>query len=173
MVMAVKNTSVQAVEQILVVTRVFDAPRELVFKKWTDPHDVKKWWGPKGFTCLEFSIDLRPGGKYLNCMRSSEGKDYWSCGVYIEVDAPMKIVYTESFSGYKGNIVSPEVYGMSRDWPVETIVTLILTEHADKTRLMLQHFPIKPSKERDMRRQSWIEMFDKLADCLNTIQNKK
>jgi uncharacterized protein YndB with AHSA1/START domain len=164
---------VQDIDQILVITRVFDAPRELVFKAWTDPQQMKLWWGPKGFTCPECSIDLRPGGKYLNCMRSPDGKDYWSCGTYQEVEAPEKIVCTDSFSDYKANIVSPQVYGMSPDWPAEAIITLILTEHAGKTRLLIQHSPIKPSQEREMCRKGWNESLDKLADYLSRIQNQK
>ncbi len=61
---------------------------------------------------------------------------------------------------------------MSPDWPTEALITVILTEHAGKTRLMLQHSPIKPSKERDMCHQGWNETLDKLADYLSRIQNK-
>ncbi len=173
MVTITHNPPGQAVDQILVITRVFDAPRELVFKTWTDPQHVKKWWGPRGFTCLVCNIDLRTGGQYLNCMRSPEGKDYWSCGEYREIEEPQKLVCTDSFSDYNGNIVSPEVYGMSPDWPTEALITLILTEHAGKTRLMLQHSPIKPSQEREMCRQGWNETLDKLTDYLNKVQSQK
>lgn len=173
MITSTKSRPGQAIDQILVITRVFDAPRELVFKVWTDPQYMKQWWGPKGFTCPVCRIDLRPGGKYHNCMRSPEGRDYWSCGVYREVEAPQKIVCTDSFSDETGNIVSPEKYGMSPDWPTEALITLILTEHAGKTRLMLQHSPIKVSPERDMCHQGWNETLDKLADYLSQMQKQK
>ena len=163
----------QAIDRILVITRVFDVPRELVFKAWTEPERMKQWWGPKGFTCPVCRIDLCPGGKYLNCMRSSEGKDYWSCGEYHEVEAPEKIVCTDCFSDEKGNIVSPMQYGMSPDWPTEALITLILTVHTGKTRLMLQHSPIKPSQERDMCKQGWNESLDKLAEYLSRVQSQK
>ncbi|MBI2909604.1 MAG: SRPBCC domain-containing protein [Chloroflexi bacterium] len=65
----------------VVITRTIDAPREVVFKAWTEPERVKRWWRPKDFTSPVNKIDLRVGGEYLNCMRSPEGKDYWSKGV--------------------------------------------------------------------------------------------
>ena len=59
-----------------VITGIFDAPRELVWKAWTDPERLMRWWGPKNFTSPVSKIDLRVGGTYLNCMRSLEGKDF-------------------------------------------------------------------------------------------------
>jgi uncharacterized protein YndB with AHSA1/START domain len=76
-----KNTK----ERELVITRIFDAPREKVWKAWTDPERVKRWWGPKDFTAPVIKIDLRVGGKYLYCMRSPEVKDFWSGGIFQEV----------------------------------------------------------------------------------------
>ena len=75
----------QAARQMLVLTRTFNAPRSLVFKAWTEPERVMRWWGPKDFTCPVCEIDLRPGGTYRNCMRSPEGKDFWSQGIYHEI----------------------------------------------------------------------------------------
>ena len=64
----------------LVIMRVFDAPRETVWKAWTEPKHFMRWWGPKGFTSPDCEIDLCVGGKYLYCMLSPEGQDYWSTG---------------------------------------------------------------------------------------------
>jgi uncharacterized protein YndB with AHSA1/START domain len=88
-------------ESELVITRVFDAPRELVFKMWTEPKRCKKWWGPKVFTSPVVKIDLRVGGRYLNCMRSPEGKDYWSTGIYREIIPMKRLVMTDSFADAK------------------------------------------------------------------------
>jgi len=93
-------------ERELVITRVFDAPRELVWKAWIDPERVRRWWGPKNFTAPVCKIDLRVGGAYLYCMRSPEGKDYWSRGVYREIVPPERIVCTDSFADEKGIIFS-------------------------------------------------------------------
>ncbi|KKT75626.1 MAG: hypothetical protein UW70_C0032G0001, partial [Candidatus Peregrinibacteria bacterium GW2011_GWA2_44_7] len=62
----------------LVITRVFDAPRKKVWNTWTKSKDAMRWWGPKNFTAPLCKIDLRVGGKYLFCMRSPEGQDFWS-----------------------------------------------------------------------------------------------
>ena len=76
----------------VVITRIFDAPRERVWKAWTDPEQLKHWWGPKGFTTPVFRADLRVGGALLYCMRSPEGKDYWGTGVYREIVPVTRIV---------------------------------------------------------------------------------
>jgi len=155
-----------AAEQTLVITRTFDAPRSLVFQAWTDPERVQRWFGPAGFTTPVCRIDLRPGGTTFNCMRSPEGQNFCSVGVIREVVAPERIVSTDSFADEHGNPVPPEHYGMSSDWPTEAVVTVTFTEHVGKTRLTLQHAPLKPGPERDMCRQGWIESLDKLADYL-------
>jgi len=69
----------------LVITRVFEAPRERVWKAWSDAERLKRWWGPKHFTAPVCKIDFRVGGSYLSCMRSPEGQDYWSTGAYREI----------------------------------------------------------------------------------------
>ena len=153
----------QAVDQVLMITRVFDAPRKLVFKAWTEPESLKRWWSPKDFTCPFSEVDLRPGGKYLNCMRSPEGKDYWSQGVYRQIVEPERIVYTDTFADENGNTVSPESYGLSSDWPAEALVEVNFAEHGGKTEVTIRHSPIKPGSERDMCRQGWNECLDKLA----------
>ena len=110
----------------VVITRVFDAPRRLVFDVWTKPEHVVRWWGPKGYTSPSCKIDLRPGGALLLCMRSPEGQDLWSRGTFREVVVPERIVYVDSFSDEKGNRVPASHYGMPADWPEETMVTVIL-----------------------------------------------
>ncbi|MGH8068203.1 MAG: SRPBCC domain-containing protein [Candidatus Entotheonellia bacterium] len=83
--MAVSNARTSAAtnagERELVITRIFDAPRELVFKAWTEPERLMRWWGPNSFTTPFCTIDLRPGGVFHCCMRSPEGRDYWCKGV--------------------------------------------------------------------------------------------
>lgn len=150
----------------LTITRVFDAPRELVFKAWTDPEIVKQWWGPKDFTAPYAKMDLRPGGKYLNCMRSPDGKDYWSTGVYREVVASQRIVMTDSFSDEHGNVVPASHYGMSSDFPLEMLVTITFEEYQGKTRLTLRHAGFPAGPDRDDARQGWSESFDKLDEYL-------
>ena len=151
-----------------VITRIFDAPRELVWKAWTDPEYVKRWWGPKDFTAPVCKIDLRVGGKYLFCMRSPDGKDYWSTGVYREIVPLERIVSTDSFADEKGNVVPASHYGMSPDWPRELLITVTFEEYDAKTKLTLKHSGIADisTADRDNMQQGWNESFDKLAESL-------
>jgi uncharacterized protein YndB with AHSA1/START domain len=151
---------------VLVITRVFDAPRDLVFKAWTDPEHFVRWWGPKGFTVPFCKIDLRPGGVMHFCMRSPEGQDIWNKGVFREVVEPERIVSTDSFSDEEGNLVQPAHYGMSPDWPSETLVTVTFAEHDGKTKLTLQQTVLESVAERHGARQGWTETLDCLAEYL-------
>jgi uncharacterized protein YndB with AHSA1/START domain len=108
-----KNT-VNEIER-MVVTRVFDAPRELVWKAWTDPKYVMQWWGPKGFTAPFCTMDFRVGGKFLCCMRTPDGQDLWTGGEYHEIVPYEKIVSSMYFSDSQGNKVEPAQYGIEHE----------------------------------------------------------
>src|SRR5687767_6963514 len=101
--MTTKNET--TTENVVVVNRIFNAPVELVWKAWTDPQHLMRWWGPKGFTSPACKIDFRVGGKYHFCMRSPEGQDLWSTGIYREIIPLKKLVWTDSFADEKGNVV--------------------------------------------------------------------
>lgn len=150
----------------LIITRIFDAPRQLVWKAWTDSERVKRWWGPKNYTAPVCKIDLRVGGKNLYCMRSPEGQDYWSTGVYKEIVAPERIVCTDSFADAEGNVVPASHYGMGGDWPLELRVTVTFEEHAGKTKLTLKHAGIPAGQMSDSTEAGWNQSFDKLAASL-------
>src|ERR1700721_4075697 len=94
----------------MVITRVFDAPRALVWKAWTDPQYVMQWWGPKGFTSPVCKIDFRVGGKFLFCMKTPDGQEGWNGGEYYEIVPHEKIVYSMYFADSKGNKVDPAQY---------------------------------------------------------------
>ncbi|MBI4312394.1 MAG: SRPBCC domain-containing protein [Chloroflexi bacterium] len=152
----------------LVITRTFDAPRELVWKAWTEPERLMRWWGPKGFTAPACKIDLRVGGKYVNCMRSPDGKDYWSTGVYREIVPMERIVCTDSFADEKGNVVPGSHYGMGEDFPLEMVVTMTLEEVGGKTRMTLRHGGMPAGEHSEGAGAGWNESFDKLAEVLAT-----
>ena len=99
----------------MVVTRVIDAPRELVWKAWTDPQYVMQWWGPKGFTTPVCKMDFRVGGKFLLCMKSPDGQEFWNGGEYHEIVPHEKIVSSMYFSDADGNKVEPEHYGIEHE----------------------------------------------------------
>jgi uncharacterized protein YndB with AHSA1/START domain len=147
----------------LTISRVFDAPRERVWKAWTDPELVKRWWGPKNFTAPVSTIDLRVGGTYLACMRSAEGRDYWSTGVYREIDPLKRLVFTDSFADGNGTVVPASHYGMPGDWPLELLVTVTFEERGGTTAMLLKHAGIPAGEMSDLTRAGWNESFDKLA----------
>jgi uncharacterized protein YndB with AHSA1/START domain len=150
----------------ITITRVFDAPRDLVWKAWTDPEHLKRWWGPKNFTAPVSKIDLRVGGKYLSCMRGPDGKDYWSTGVYREIVPLERIVVTDSFADEKGNVVPASYYGMAGDFPLELLVKVTFEELGDKTKMVLRHEGIPSGMMRELTETGWSESFDKLAESI-------
>ncbi|MGA2120961.1 MAG: SRPBCC domain-containing protein [Methanoregula sp.] len=153
-------------EEEIVITRLFDAPRDLAWRVWTEPELVMQWWGPKNFMSPSCRIDLRVGGAYLCCMRSPDGKDYWSTGVYREIKRPERIVCTDSFADEKGNVVPATRYGMSPDIPAEMLVTVTFEVLAGRTRLILRHAGFPAGDVRDLARAGWNESLDKYAGVL-------
>ncbi len=160
------DSRIESTAEELVITRVFDAPRDLVFKAWTDPVQLMRWWGPKHFTTPVVTVDLRVGGVFHYCMRSPEGQDFWGIGVYREIVPPERIVYTDSFADAHGKPVPPSHYGMGADHPAETLVTVTFVEHEGKTELTLRHTIPEPSEVRAGAQQGWTEMLERLADDL-------
>jgi uncharacterized protein YndB with AHSA1/START domain len=151
--------------QELVIERVFDAPRERVWEAWTEPEQVKKWWGPKEFTAPSIESDFREGGKYLYCMKAPDGQDYWSTGTFREIVPMERIVVTDSFADEKGNVVPPDHYGIS-DHPLEGRMTVTFEELGDQTRLVIRYEGMAPGEMRDMAEAGWNETLDKLAAIL-------
>jgi uncharacterized protein YndB with AHSA1/START domain len=87
------NVATRAGQREIVATRVVGAPRELVFKLWTDPHHIVQWWGPNGFTTTIHEMDVRPGGVWQFVMHGPDGVDYQNKVIYREVVAPERLVY--------------------------------------------------------------------------------
>ena len=113
----------------MVVTRVFNAPRELVWKAWTTPEYAKQWWGPKGFTTPVYKMDFRVGGKFLFCMKSPDGQEFWTGGEYHEIVPHEKIVLSMYFADAQGNKVQPAQYGIEHE-SIEGANDMVLFEDA-------------------------------------------
>lgn len=155
------------VDNELVIERIFDAPRALVWKAWTDPEFMKRWFGPETFTAPVVKLDLRVGGRYVNCMRSPEGQEVWSTGVYREIVEPERIVCTDAFADEHGNQVPGSYYGMGEDWPEELLVTFLFDElEKGKTKFTLHHRGIPEGQMRESTVAGWNGSFDKLAAIL-------
>lgn len=153
-------------EDDFVINWMFYGPREKLFKAWTEPEQLKKWWGPRGFSTPVARMDLHPGGSYFNCMRSPDGKDFCSTGVVKEVKAPERLVYTDSFADEKGNPISPTHYGMGSDWPAEMLTEVTFTEMGPMTKVTVHQAVPRTLAERQMAPQGWAESLVKLAEYL-------
>lgn len=150
--------------QGLVIERVFDAPRERLWEAWTDPEEVKKWWGPKDFTAPSIQTDLRVGGKNLWAMESPDGQVYWSTGTYREIVPLERIVVTDSFADENGNVVPGSHYGMPDDFPLEMEITITFEDAGEgRTKLTIRHSGMPPTEVGQQAEAGWNESLDKLA----------
>ncbi|KZE78933.1 ATPase [Paenibacillus elgii] len=131
-----KNEIISSVEndRILVLERVFDAPRDLVFRMFKEPEHLKRWWGPKGWEVPVCNIDFRPGGVWHYCMKCVDqnqgqfyGMESWGKGVYKEIAEPETIVYNDYFSDAEGNI--------NESMP-STLITMEFIDLGGKTKLV-------------------------------------
>lgn len=158
--MATRNSpATKSAERELVITRIFDAPRELVFKAWTDPKHLAQWWGPKGFTNPVCELDVRPGGAILIHMTGPDGVVYPMKGVYREIVPPERLVFTDSaFEDEQGN---PQLEGLT---------TVTFVEHEGKTKLTVHAVVVKSTPDvaaaLEGMEEGWNQSLDKLAEHL-------
>ncbi len=164
------NTNTNSAQaHALVINRTFDAPRDLVWKVWTQPEHITHWWGPGNFTAPVCNVDFRVGGRYLYCMRSPEGQDFWSTGEYKEIAEPERIVCTDAFADEQGNQVPASHYGMPGEWPEEMLLTITFEEREGKTHLTLRHEGTPAGEMSEMTEAGWGESLDKMAAHINRI----
>lgn len=146
----------------LVVTRMFDAPRGLVFRAWTQAEHLVHWWGqPNGATMPYCKVDLRVGGVLHYCVHLPEGQVIWGKGVYREIVEPERLVIADYFSDEKGNVIEPPP-GL----PKETLIVATFEEDGGRTRVTIEHIGVEQASERnqELYRQGWAESLDRLAD---------
>jgi uncharacterized protein YndB with AHSA1/START domain len=138
----------------LVVSRVIAAPRPLVFKAWTEPEQIARWWGPKGYTTVEYQMDVRPGGAYWHVMRSPEGTDHRKRGVYREIVPPERIVFTFAWEDADGRL-GPEL-----------LVTVTLEVLGSGTRLTLHQGPFASVEWRDSHVIGWTSCLERFGEYM-------
>jgi uncharacterized protein YndB with AHSA1/START domain len=140
---SMNDSSQNTKKQDFVVTRVFDAPVELVWKAWTDPKLVMLWWGPKDYTSPFCKIDFREGGKYLFCMRAPKnqgGQDYYSTGVYKKIVPMERLEFTQCLADQDGNIIDPVQVGMPPDFPKEVNFEIDFKDKGSMTELTIREY---------------------------------
>lgn len=154
-----------------VISRTFDVPRDFMFKLWTDPAHMQRWWGPKGFTVVHSKMDLRPGGVYHYGMCSPDGHDMWGKFVFREIVKPERLVFVNSFSDEKGGLTRHPV---SPTWPLEMLSTITFTEQGGKTTVTVRWLPLNPTEEErktfeagfDSMQKGWGGTFEQLGEYL-------
>jgi uncharacterized protein YndB with AHSA1/START domain len=143
-----------SLDRTLTITRVFDAPRALVWQAWTDPRHLMNWWGPRWHVANEVDADVRTGGRWRHCLRSPEtGEDLWHHGVFREVVPPQRLVFTFRWEeeGERG---------------IENVVTVTFAKHGNRTLMTLQQAPFQSVAERDGHQDGWGSTFDRLDDFI-------
>jgi uncharacterized protein YndB with AHSA1/START domain len=134
------------IDREFTITRVYDAPREVVWRAWTDPEHVARWFGPRGITTplSTITMDVRPGGSFeLTMVSDDDGKEYPSGGTYLEVLAPERLVW--------------------RDRDIDLTVTVTFTDLGGRTEMTCHVVGRTGGAE---AYDGWSTMFDKLADSL-------
>jgi len=148
----------------LVVTRVFDAPVERVWKVWSDPEEVMRWWGPEGFTSPKCEMDFREGGTTLVCMRSPEYGDLYNTWAYEEIEPMERIEFVQNPADADGNDVDPVEAGMAPDFPqdVRNVVTFEASG-ADETELTVTEYGYASEEWYDLSKTGLEQCLDKMA----------
>lgn len=156
---ASSNVASSTADRELVITRIFDAPRSLVYKVWSEPEHMVKWLGPQGFSSTILQFDPRPGGAYRFHMRDPQGGDHWQQGVYREVTPPERFVCTYVWADAEGNPTRPE-----------TLLTVTFEEIGGKTKLTLRQGLFESVTARNDHRGGWTSSLDRLGEYLATAR---
>jgi uncharacterized protein YndB with AHSA1/START domain len=161
------------------ISRVFDAPRQRVWKAWTDAAELKQWWGPKGCKVHTSKVDLRPGGSFHYGMTMPDGGGIWGRFIYREIDAPRRLAFIVSFSNPQGGQTR---HPWNANWPLEILSSVTFEEQGQgKTKVTVQWRPHDSSSElerktfdegRDSMKQGWSGTFDRLNDYLDKNHRK-
>jgi len=157
-----------------VISRLLDAPRELVWQAFTDPGQMQQWWGPKGFKVIASSMDLRAGGTYHYGLQGPDGNAMWGKFVYHEIVVPERLVLVSQFSDQDGGVTR---HPMSATWPLYMLSTFLFEEYAGgKTNFIVRWSPYEATDEErktfdaafPSMRNGWGGTLDQLAAYLAT-----
>jgi uncharacterized protein YndB with AHSA1/START domain len=153
----------------LVVTRIIDAPLEMVWKAWTDPAQVTRWWGPKHFTSPSCKIDLREGGKYVFAMRAPQemgGGDSYTAGTYTKIVPMKRLEFTQGLADKDGNPLDPAQVGMPPDFPKEIRTSVEFKAKGNMTELTITEYDWPVGQMFVYSLAGMQQSIDKLAESL-------
>jgi uncharacterized protein YndB with AHSA1/START domain len=163
------ETKDDVIKEDLVVKRIIDAPLEMVWKAWTEPEHVMRWWGPKNYTSPNCIIDLREGGKYIFCMRApieQGGQDSYTTGVYNKIVPMERLEFTQSLSDKDGNIIDPSQAGMPPDFPKELRTIIVFKAKGEMTELTITEYDWTVGQMYVYSLAGLHQSLDKLAESL-------
>lgn len=147
----------------VVITRTVNFPRELVFRIWTDPEHLPRWYAPNDCSIRFQQLDIRPGGRFHSCVTTPGGYECWCAGEYLEISAPEKIVYTMNIADEQGNPRTSAEAGMDPEWPDETLVTVTFrTLGEQRTEVTLHQAAPANVARRTGAYPSWLQMLDRM-----------
>lgn len=169
---SVPTTKVRTASPDFVISRVFDAPRELVWKAFTEAERMKHWWGPKGFKVIAAKMDFRAGGTFHYGMTAPNGTPMWGLFRYREIVPPQRMVFVDSFSDEGRGVTRHPGH---QDWPLEMLTTFTFEElPGGKTRLTTRLQALNATAEEqktfdshhDSMRMGWTGTLDQLTEYL-------
>ena len=151
----------------VVVTRRLDAPRERVWKAWSDPGEVTKWWGPHGFTSPMCRMDFREGGETHVCMRSDQSRDLYDTWTYTSIETPERIEFVQRFADENGDRVAPQDLGLPPGIPHEVPHVVTLTALDDgSTELTVHEYGYPSAEIAAVSRAGMEQCIDKMASTI-------
>lgn len=146
-----------ASDRELRIERLLDAPRDIVFKMWTDPEHYKNWAAPKGFTVEHLEMEFKVGGLYRICLRSPEGEDWWVRGRYKEIVELEHFSLTNAWENEDGSTGQ------------ETVLAVTFEDLGSQTKLTLHQAEFDSVESRDGHASGWSETLDRLPEYLATV----
>jgi uncharacterized protein YndB with AHSA1/START domain len=149
------------------IEEIFNVSPEKVFRAWTDPEKLMKWYAPDGSTIYFKKIEIVTGGQFHSCISNPQFGDCWCIGEYKEVLPNTKIVFTLINADENGNPINPTKIGMDPDWPGETLVTVTFIEEYGKTKLQLRQTVSQELATKTGAYPSWLQMLSKMRAMLN------
>ena len=162
-----EGASISVGSGAVAVERVFPAPAALLWRAWTEPEQVMRWYGPAGMEGHACEVDLRVGGRYLWGLRSPEGFEYYNAGVFRELVPGERLVATMCMADAAGNTVPASHYGMPEDAPGETVLSVSLDDLGDgSTRLTVRQEGWGDDAMAEGAGGGWSQALEKLAAVL-------
>jgi len=157
-----RNSDAEANERTVVITRIFDAPRELVFKAWTDAQHLALWWGPKGFTNPVCDVDARVGGALRIVMRAPDGTEHPMTGIFREVTPPARLVFS-------GVALDPDGKPL-----LEGLTTVTFAEQGGNTKLTVESRAVglvaHAARMLEGMKAGWTQSIDRLGEQVTRMR---